>query len=386
LHIDNLTVDVRLDGLLDPTGDADAFIINPSFLVQDGEFLVAARRHRRETVTYLGVWNDSVATIIDQVWHSQVLLGWTPLNATAWAQWPSTGITPWSRPVVLQEWQGLRSTSGAAWQGLCVREAYIPSNNTVIRHVVTGPEDPKPFALGTSHGVAFNSMPPASDGACRMLPEWNLEDAVSQMYLASFGTRPSTPTFGYRLQYGDTESAEKNWIPFTHDGSLYFVYTPLPHVIVEAQPNGTSAKRYSSTFRALQQLVQGNPSIQVRGSGQAHLINDPEATPNLPEPHYLALLHLYDDASNDASSGQSAPRYAHFAYRFAASPPFEILQVSAQLPLTEIAPQPGGPAFAFASGLVLQNRTVVVTYGAGDRESRALVLTLGRLDEMFACK
>ena len=37
--------------------------------------------------------------------------------------------------------------------------------------------------------------------------------------------------------------------------SLYFVYTPMPHVIVGAQMDGASEKLYSTTFRPLQRIL-----------------------------------------------------------------------------------------------------------------------------------
>ena len=65
-------------------------------------------------------------------------------------------------------------------------------------------------------------------------------------------------------------------------------------------------------------------------------------------------------------------------YRFGAEPPFLMLQMSSQLPLTEAAATPGGVPFAFASGLAVHGTTVAITYGAGDRDARALVMTLDR--------
>ena len=55
-----------------------------------------------------------------------------------------------------------------------------------------------------------------------------------------------------------------------------------------------------------------------------------------------------------------------------------ILQVSSQLPLSEAAATPND--VAFASGLAVKGNTVLVTYGAGDREARALVMTMEKLD------
>ena len=57
-----------------------------------------------------------------------------------------------------------------------------------------------------------------------------------------------------------------------------------------------------------------------------------------------------------------------------------MLQMSSQLPLTEAAAMPNGVQFAFASGLAVKGNTVIITYGAGDRDARALVMTLEKLD------
>jgi predicted GH43/DUF377 family glycosyl hydrolase len=110
-------------------------------------------------------------------------------------------------------------------------------------------------------------------------------------------------------------------------------------------------------------------------------VDDVVATPNLPRKHYLALLHVVDPENKS---------YANFAYRFLPDPPFSILQVSSQLPLAALSAEEGSKVhgrvpFAFASGLALSNLTIMITYGSGDRESRALMLTLQRLDRMFCC-
>jgi hypothetical protein len=51
--------------------------------------------------------------------------------------------------------------------------------------------------------------------------------------------------------------------------------------------------------------------------------------------------------------------------------------------LSEAAATPNGVAFAFASGVCLNGNTVLVPYGAGDREARALVMTMEKLDDAW---
>jgi len=316
------------------------------------------------------------------------LMGGAQVDPEDVANWPvenpvnSTGRRLSERPldgVELSAWTGLRTEAGTAWTDLCVVDQYIPSNNTLLRHRVTGPEDPKVIAQTGNTALVFSSLPPSngSEANCRRNPNTGTLSAVTQMYVAQANpSEPSAEATGYRLTYGQTEVAEKNWVPFVKDSTLHFVYQPAPHVILTADFLGESVLAYSTSFRPLQQIVKDKPSIAIRGSGDAVYVDDVDATPNQPRPHYLALLHLHDANTN---------RYAHFAYRFTAEAPFSILQLSEQLPLTEAEPTIGAQPFAFASGLALQGRTVVITYGAGDRDARALVMTLDRLDEMFSC-
>jgi len=350
-----------------------ASLINPALFFQGDKVVLVARRHSLEISRRVGDFNGSAATILDETWHSQIMLGSAAVDLEAFDRWPMTGVAPFQ--VELKEWAGLRTPSGKLWADLCVKETWVAENNTLVRHIVTGPEDAK--VVGGVNGsvtVSFNSLPPKGARGCAAGTE------VSQMYIAGVtALNPNGVAVGHRLECGLTDVAEKNWIPFTHDGRLHFVYSPLPHVVVAAQPDGTCERMHSTSFQPLQKLLRENPSLEVRGSGQAMLINDTQATPQLPRAHYLALLHIFNKRTST---------YSHFAYRFSPEPPFSILQVSEELPLLAAPPSDRfGSSFAFASGLALSpsGKTVVVSYGAGDRESRALVLSLRRLDEMFTC-
>jgi len=362
VRIDERMLDTRLP--LSTMGDnLGARIINPSLLVHDGQVVIAARSHRMEVRRGHGVYNGSAVTVLDQTWYSDIAIGTATLDEDAWDVWAQSGKVPFE--AALAPWQGLRTSAGKKWTQLCVKETFVPENNTLVRRIVTGPEDPKPVAVNGSIAIAFNSVPPMGADSCPM------GEAVSQMYFAV----AEVIATGQHLRFGFQDEAEKNWIPFTYDGRLHFVYTPDPHLVITAQRDGTCAEAFSTGSYALETLVVTKPWIKIRGSGQAVLINDTEATPSLPQPHYLALIHAVDTMSG---------RYAHFAYRFSAEPPFAALDFSSQLPLLEAKADLGGEAFAFASGLVVHNRTVVISYGAGDRDARALVLTLDRLDDMFA--
>jgi hypothetical protein len=184
---------------------------------------------------------------------------------------------------------------------------------------------------------------------------------------------------GIKLGCGRHKRAEKNWIPFeTESGVLHFVYSIYPHKVVFLEPKGGECKEDSSLFSSFAPIgaVRAkHPEWEFRGSAQALHIWDTEATPNLKVPHYLALFHVFDTETH---------QYAHFAYRFSPKAPFQILQVSAELDLQTAQAEEGtGVHFAYVSSLAVKNRQVIIAYTAGDRDSRALVLSLRKLDSLF---
>jgi len=363
-----LDIRLQLDGAnLSP----DEELINPSLFVIGNDVVVAARRHRISSRQFNGETEFGDGTIIESVWHSDVVVGRTSLDPSWW----ETGFGPLS----VKTWE-LQSLSGGHWNELCAQETWIPENSTLMRKVVTGPEDPKPIQLSSGDvAVAFSSLPPLGYHGCEPGGD------VSQMYLAASVNplQPDDVTLGRRLTCGFTRRPEKNWVPFLRRGHLHFAYTIVPHEIVAARDNGDCETVYTSDFRPLSKLLEDNPSYRARGSGQAVLIDgEALAQTSMSTPHFLALMHLFD-----VDKGA----YSHFAYRFSAEPPYEILQVSQQLPLKPATSPQSLKTFAFASGLAMHVDTdsgsthrIVVSYGAGDRDARALIMPLTRFDEYFA--
>jgi len=266
-------------------------------------------------------------------------------------------------------------------------EERMCSNGSVIRWERSGAEDPKVFLSGysaSSPSVLFSSVPP---DAC----SWSGEPPQTQMYLAAevFPAGGGAPQ-GRRLSCQSEQHPEKNWIPFMHGDELYLVSTLVPKVIVRAERGGmgTCDVAYTEDAPLLTALSTIRNLTFLKGTASAFFIDSPTMTPNWPRPHYLALLH-YSDQDGPYS-------YVTHAWRFAPEPPFEVVQISKSLPLTEKHAPPEQhmhvppdqeeytAPFAWASGLSVFEDTVVITYGAGDREARALVMTLDRLDQFFA--
>jgi len=305
-----------------------ATLINPSVLFQDNgsKLVLTARRHQRSSERLTDTYRGQTVTVIEETWHSDILFATAEIDDASWSSFLHGGYGLQLRN--LAPWTGLRTEAGGPWQHLCVREHFVPDNNTLFRLVVTGPEDAKIFQSGDGFGVAFNSYPPLGRHGC------GEQGAVSQMYFAE-SVQPLHPTqesTGLHLQCGANAKAEKNWIPFTPTGQqhLHFVYSILPHVVVEVLPGGGCGMQYTTMYQPLMALSAGRAHLAIRASAQAVLIDDPERTPSLPRKHFLALLHMVDTETR---------RYAHFAYRFSTEPPFEILQVSSQLPLRTAPPR-----------------------------------------------
>jgi hypothetical protein len=90
--------------------------------------------------------------------------------------------------VTVSSWGGLLTEDGRAWEDLCVVETWIPENRTLMRMIVTGPEDPKVVTDGKD-GIllAFDSRPPkgpSKSSSCRRNTQGRLE-SLPQMYVAS---------------------------------------------------------------------------------------------------------------------------------------------------------------------------------------------------------
>jgi len=363
-------------------------LMNPSVLVVNNQMVAVARRHSRSYEQRIGEYEGQPATIQDEIWNSDIVFGTGKLQVdrrlveaagegSALEKW-ANGQPPVDNKIQVNVWTGLVTPSLEAWNDLCVKTTWIPENKTLLRLVRTGPEDPKIFEHDSSMAIAFSSLPPLGANGCGADPKQFPLGNVHQMYLAA-GVDPQQPekaVVGNRMSCQFKRLDEKNWIPFEKGGMLHFVYEPQPHKIMVARADGQCAEGFRTNFLPLQRLQQEKPHFKIRGNAQAVYVNDPKVTANLPAAHYLAIMHIYD---------MQTGRYSHFAYRFSANPPFEILQISEELPIESLRPSAGGTAMAFVSGLALDGRAVMISYGAGDRDARALVMTLERLDALFPC-
>ena len=119
---------------------------------------------------------------------------------------------------------------------------------------------------------------------------------------------------------------------YSLQGALHFIYSVSPHVVVSARAaDGACVQTPHVTDYAPLADLAAQGSLKLHGSGTALRYDRGGAE------RYLALFHSLDGEG----------RYSSFAYTFAAAPPFQVLSVSAVLPLQ------GSGGRNFASGLLL---------------------------------
>jgi len=373
-------IDVKLNWTAAPFDDEPAgrSIINPSLLLTppDGEgsprLIRAARAHGLGSTRGEGTWVDDesgatvIVTELTTVWYSDIVTALEPLASAhdldGWGD--SMLATLDGSAALLGSATGRLSSSLTldSWGPLCEPEPrYVPANYTLFKKTVSGPEDPKLLHLPDgSAAMTFSSLPPAeSRPGCHQA-----QSAVVQMYLAPLASGPNAsaePSVGMRLQCGESTTAEKNWIGFSHSSwanQLFYIYSIHPHVVVQARaPDGACVQRYStSSYQPLAKLSEAG-THRIHGSATAMMHNGT----------YLALMHTID--ANGA--------YATMAYKFEPEPPFAVLAVSRPLPMQ------GEGGANFASGLLLTADKVIVTYGAADAEARALILSHAHLESLF---
>jgi hypothetical protein len=349
---DEAMIDQRLPG------SCEGSLINPSLALKNDKLVLAARRNQVRWEREIGEYAGDAATVDTTTWETRILLGEAPLEDSLQA-WYRDGDMPASVLAAmnaLDDWDV--TYFGQEWTGLCPVERFEASNRTLLRTIRTGPEDPKLFVKGGEVGIVFSSFPPYQCGP---------GEAVPQMFIGA------EQGDGYRMSCGMYKAAEKNWIPFIRKETLYFVASVYPHKVVVASTGGDCREQHVTTSPLLRQIAAdlGGGRAIIRGGANAVYF---DSSSDVDVPHYLSIFHVVSPTGH----------YAHFLYRFAADPPFDVLQVSQQLPLMSAMSTNGVPV-AFASGIMVTEDTVVITYGAGDLESRALVFDVDRLATFFDC-
>lgn len=135
------------------TTGGGAFINPSATLVDESRLILAARLHRR---SYRKSTFEN-GTLLEEIWFSQIFLGSLSFDSEDWQALNASGAIPGGQ-INMRPWDGLRMVDSKPWTypNMCYRERWLPENKTMLRFVVTGPEDPKVFPLTTA-GSCSNS-------------------------------------------------------------------------------------------------------------------------------------------------------------------------------------------------------------------------------------
>ena len=360
VFVDNVTraVDVELEWT---SGDfPNRTIINPNILRFGNSLVVAARAHAKKIHVGAGQHEDIPVSTIRHQWMSDIVVATIgDVNLVGW----NPSMWRFASDVVLQKANMTPNRATRSdFENLCTpKPNYIPENETLVIKEVSGPEDPKLFLHpgGSTFGMSFSSYPPKEVVAeCEQKPR-----GFHQMFVCDDGASlvsGARPASAVRLQYGFRARNEKNWIAFTLQDQLYYVYSIYPHTIIAARAQDGAAERVhvTSDFSPMQKLLSSNTNLRLHGSATAVRYGD----------DFLGIFHVLDTRTYD---------YSTLAYKFRAKPPFNVIAMSNRpLPLQ-------GSARAFASGLQVFDDKVIVAYGVKNAQSRALVMSKAFLDSFF---
>lgn len=153
---------------------------------------------------------------------------------------------------------------------------------------------------------------------------------------------------------------ERNWTPFEYNGSLCFVYSMNPMVILSPTIGTNSCALVSSTLNNLRWkwgVLRGGTPALLEGE------------------EYLSFFHSSIEMSTVHSNGQKSWHYFMGAYTFSKEPPFHITRISAQ-PIVGKDFYHGAsyPNYwkrvkvIFPSGYLSDEENIWVTYGRDDHE------------------
>lgn len=153
-----------------------------------------------------------------------------------------------------------------------------------------------------------------SDNHDEVITEGGFRMYVSELKYDGEFFYPSLPERLSCYEGENSHRREKNWVPFSYKKNLLLAYSINPHLIFKPQ-FGTETCETISWSRGDIHWPWG----ELRGGTQALLIDDCQ---------YLGFFHSSIFTATCHSEGKNVLHYFIGAYTFAASPPFQITQIS----------------------------------------------------------
>jgi len=165
----------------------------------------------------------------------------------------------------------------------------------------------------------------------------------------------ATPVELHHAVKYETETWQKNWVPFEWHKTFLLGYSLAPHEILFPKTNLGVCKTIFKT-----------PSIvnwkkgELRGGTPATLVDG----------EYLAFFHSAIVTKSEASQGVSMHHYYMGAYTFNAEPPFQITKITTSPIIADgfYTQSSYNKRVVFPGGYIVEDPYIYVVYGKDDNE------------------
>lgn len=230
---------------------------------------------------------------------------------------------------------------------------------------VVGPyQDPHTFLYG-GHRLAF--VDKASQGTC----------VPMLLNLTSLEVNPLSLRGGYAgpLVMGVRAYCEKNWMPFEHEGSLYFSHWLQPeHAVLRCDVESHACESVFNSSTTLS--FEGLSSFARQEAEGDTSVHGSSPWAELDSEHLVASAHyMIDPFSHPNMTFRSKARlYWHTFIAMERKPPFAVVANTPwfQLPVPDAGRDAEWNEIQYMGGMMREGEDLVLSYGVGDCLSHAL--------------
>lgn len=217
-------------------------------------------------------------------------------------------------------------------------------------HIHSRSEDARLFTVGNRLYVTYNDNEEIKHGATRRIYHAELAYDGTLFY-----EKNREPMLMYEGE--NKKTWEKNWIPFDYKGTMLFIYSLTPHLILSPVIGSKKCDTLASSEGVFDwswgTLRGGTPALLVKNE-------------------YLSFFHSCKIVKTKQSGNRALHHYFMGAYTFSSEPPFNV---------TQISPEPiiGKDFYSdqdiykkihkhvvFPGGYIMDDRYIWVVYGRED--------------------
>lgn len=346
----------------------DSGLTNPSMLIHGGEVWIALRRLSKGHAPK----DQNVSELVNPAWISTVVFAQMSLHDFRHMASSGAGSARYGNAPSIR-FRGTESSKV---------ECLLKTN--VIR--AFGEEDPRIFTFAGKRYMYVVGTEPVpknapglrmdSTGYPHCLVE-RTEDGTWRggMFLHLAEIRGNLPhvTFGPRvpLLFNGMHIEEKGWSMFEWspdkaEKQLLAVYSVDPHIVLQVDPStGSTSMRFNESSK---RLLSGLAATYAEPGLNVSRINGGSGVVLMQghgKPYYLSVLHFHWYKSD-----YSVRKYYHYAYKFRAEPPFDMISVASKALPLKAEVSPFGSFVNYVSSLIVDKGDVVIGYGQDDRIAR----------------